>query len=109
MWLVLGCDVWCGMGRFGCMRVCMCDCACVYINLLIYIYVYVHVHIYAYVTTHCSYAFHSYTSSLSQGALSLTGAKGKVDTGSQFMVFPDQLLPQLRDSITPRDVKKGGA
>jgi len=44
-----------------------------------------------------------------KGALSLTGAKGKVEAGSQFVVFPDQLLPQLRDSITPRDVKKGGA
>lgn len=44
-----------------------------------------------------------------KGALAATGAAGKIGAGTQFCVYPDQLLPQLRDSITPKDVKKGAA
>jgi len=44
-----------------------------------------------------------------KGALAMTGAAGKVESGSQFCLYPDQLLPQLRDSVTPKDVKKAGA
>jgi len=96
----------------GCGRVCMCGRACGYINMLIYIYIYIYIHAYTYTCIRCHSLLLCLSLvhlELSQGALSLTGAKGKVDTGSQFIVFPDQLLPQLRDSITPRDVKKGGA
>jgi hypothetical protein len=44
-----------------------------------------------------------------KGALAKTGAAGKIESGAQFCVYPDQLLPQLRDSLTPKDVRKGAA
>ena len=44
-----------------------------------------------------------------KGALALTGASGKVEAGSQFCVYPDQLLPGLRDSVTPKDIKGAAA
>jgi hypothetical protein len=40
-------------------------------------------------------------------ALAATGAKGKIGSGAEIRVFPDQLLPQLRDSITPSQVRQG--
>jgi len=42
-----------------------------------------------------------------KGALAATGAKGKIGSGAEIRVFPDQLLPQLRDSITPSQVRQG--
>ena len=39
--------------------------------------------------------------------LAATGAKGKIGSGAEIRVFPDQLLPQLRDSITPSQVRQG--
>ena len=44
-----------------------------------------------------------------KGPLALTGAPGSIEAGSSVRVFPDQLLPQLRDSVTPKDVSKGAA
>jgi len=44
-----------------------------------------------------------------KGALSKTGAAGKIESGAEFCVYPDQLLPQLRDSLTPKDIKRAAA
>jgi len=42
-----------------------------------------------------------------KGALAPTGAPGSMDikAGATFNVYPDQLLPQLRDSVTPKDIR----
>jgi hypothetical protein len=44
-----------------------------------------------------------------KGALAPTGAPGSMDikSGATFCVYPDQLLPQLRDSVTPKDIVLG--
>jgi len=44
-----------------------------------------------------------------KGALAPTGAPGSTDikSGATFCVYPDQLLPQLRDSVTPKDIVRG--